>query len=780
MDPPSDAEAGANAPSPTPPPNSTKETSACIASPEQSHRLDKTEVTIDAGADIESTRPASADDRSGSNLRDIGTTQVPTESTQHAQNISDAQTSPPNISAGEQSKALTTHKNNTSSATKETKPAADIHGITALIPPAIPTQQDVNTPLTLHLAPGFLGSVNINGVIFTQAQADCMARHMAAEHSRILTDIRSKVADQIDAAIFHTQAHFGRAVHQLLCVPVKRQEKIQMFDGTTFDPNPPGLKYPDELAVDLRKAGENVSLKLSSLGELITEAKHPPYHISREMIHKALQPRNLNGSSDFLENLHRLYIEEPSDGLRLTPLPAEELGKDWAVTSKPPTRLASQTGTNATPSSAIKHDPDNERHPPKHRSSVSGGKAQNGSLHPDMKETSKKKKSDTSKAQKWRENPKNCVSVYLEATEEDIARTYQSFWGQQTWESEGYILPAEAVIFSELPEGPEKDQFKNKPAKYCTTNHGSGWLVIVASDVRNCNECQHSTKWMTIAGVYLPPSHRCHILRRNWSINADGDVLNENQKLAASVNNITNLMRRGKQVWQPGQKYTRVDIGTPDHIRVAFRSGKLANMTFANPDRWLKKADGKIKHKIKFDKKSRAWQIGGRNTAQFLECDGDDHKTLANFHAQRMQEVWDCAGFGGDELEKTLVKLLKYLDELEAAGNIPAGSFNQKTDWLTRDDADEFRNRGSLERLIIHLGGQVPKSRKEESSERKAQGLSQKKAQSKKAKDEAVTIKKRQADSEAYAKNAKKIKEEKVEDFEEDDFGFYGFDVGML
>ncbi|EAT77943.2 hypothetical protein HBH56_178850 [Parastagonospora nodorum] len=619
--------------------------------------------------------------------------------------------------------------------------------------PVTPATSSSASPLTLQTASAqpVVENTVIQGIHFSNEQANSIAQHIAAEKLAWLSKIKDHVSDRIDTAIFSAEAHFASAIHQLQQIPAKRQDMIRLYGGASFDPNPPGIKYPDELAQDLQKASKDICSGLSSLGEMMTEKKHPSYNISRALVHRALQSTGTAGPAAFEAELHQLYIEEHSASDRLTPLTTQINDEDWAVVSKPPIRLPFPAEQNTTQAAGnIKVEVEGPR----------SAKSKTASSTTPSAKPTPKKKADSNMKQTWRDNPKNGVIVYLEASEQDIVRTLQSFWGRQMWESEGYILPPGTIFYAGMSEGPEKNFYKEKSAKYCSTSHGTGWLVIVPYDVRNCNECQHSKKFLSV-NAYLPPGNRYYILRRGWSINSEGDVLDTKKNLASPINNISRLTLMGRTVWQSESEFTRTDIGIPQHIDKAYREGALSKLSLANVDRWLNLNDkGKPKYKVTFDRGSRKWDIGSaRRVIPMQSSDKNDKKSLVTFHAERMREVWDFTGFGDEELEKVLGKMLDTVDDLQCAEKIPE-SFDTRTHWFTREDAEEFRNRGSLERLITHLGGSVPKSRKVESQDQKA---AKKRVTTGIAKQSEAS-QKRKAATETFEQNEKKIKLEKDEE----------------
>lgn len=221
--------------------------------------------------------------------------------------------------------------------------------------------------------------------------------------------------------------------------------------------------------------------------------------------------------------------------------------------------------------------------------------------------------------------------------------------------------------------------------------------------------------------------------------------------MPAPVNNVNNLTMIGTSVWQYGLEFTRTDLGIPQHIKEAYRSGTVAELNISDTDRWLlKNTKGKATHNIKFPRRSRQWAFpADRKFDKFQKAPSSDKNNLVTFHAERMREVWDFAGFEDGELEKLLGSMLNYTSDLTESKHIPEKSFEVRSHWFTRDDAEEFRNCGSLERLLSHLGGSIPKNKKVESQDRKANNRKEKQE-----------VAKRKAASDTFQKNAKKIKTE--------------------
>lgn len=71
--------------------------------------------------------------------------------------------------------------------------------------------------------------------------------------------------------------------------------------------------------------------------------------------------------------------------------------------------------------------------------------------------------------------------------------------------------------------------------------------------------------------------------------------------MPAPVNNVNNLTMIGTSVWQYGLEFTRTDLGIPQHIKEAYRSGTVAELNISDTDRWLlKTTKGKATQNIKF------------------------------------------------------------------------------------------------------------------------------------------------------------------------------------
>ncbi|KAH6451087.1 hypothetical protein HBI57_173180 [Parastagonospora nodorum] len=546
------------------------------------------------------------------------------------------------------------------------------------------------------------GHIIIGETRYEAEQAAAIQQYIENEKSKWLSGMKKQVGLQFDDALFRVESYIGAAIRHILLVPVRRQPEFIQFGGQSFDPNPPDWKDPEEVAESLREVGKDICTKLSSLGELITDKKHPFYNIPAHLIEYSLQWNNF-GPSNFHDKLRRLYEEEDTEN-RHAHLPADRK-KQWHVFSDLPDRKPVHG------------------HAEPEEDTISTSKAK-GKRPVDQNlistKASTKAKKDQNPKQTWRENPKNGVVIYLEATEDDIVRTHRSFWGQQHWESEGWIIPPDAIFIAEMEEGTLKEYYKQNAAKYCTTCHGTGWLVIAYHDVGNCNECQHGNKFVTI-DIYIPPGRRYYTLRRGWSINDNGDVLDTAMKLAAPKNNVGKLHVYGKQVWESGTTYTRANIGTPRHISEAYRKGTLRTLKLNSFDRWLLKDDkNKVKYKMAFEVHSRAFELPKKKNKILNEWDGQKPKTLAEFHAVRMHEVWDFAGFADNEVEFLLAKMLKAVERLGKDGNILESAFDTHKDWFTREDVEEFRSCTSLERLVLHLGGTVPGSRRKESAAKRA------------------------------------------------------------
>jgi hypothetical protein len=89
----------------------------------------------------------------------------------------------------------------------------------------------------------------------------------------------------------------------------------------------------------------------------------------------------------------------------------------------------------------------------------------------------------------------------------------------QQWRLEGWNIPPQAIVIKYKPETTQEEHHKKLPAKYCVTGYGTGWLVIVAYDVKSY-ECQHGRFQVIV--VHLPPGQQYYMLKGGWSIKEAG------------------------------------------------------------------------------------------------------------------------------------------------------------------------------------------------------------------------------------------------------------------
>jgi hypothetical protein len=323
--------------------------------------------------------------------------------------------------------------------------------------------------------------------------------------------------DRLEAVIFHVEAILGAAQHFVLNMPYRKLPLAEKFDGSTFDPNPPGSLDPTEVSQILAALKNESGGQLRSIYRDFTGRMSAPYDIPTKLISKALTRQ---GAESYTEKIRLQYFAEYAmDPEMKSLLPEVGTPMDHNLSAPPPyRRLAVQPDQEEDVQPIIKVEPATivkgelattvKAAAP---GSTSGGPA---------KSSSTRKKIDMfTKRQKYRHN--NRVLVILEASDIDIVRTHRTFMGRTLWSAKGFVWPEICMFPSDV--SPESWAWMStKLARYCPALHQSGYLVLVSGDINNCHECDHQN--LIAVDVYLPAKSRINILQRGYGVNEEDQL----------------------------------------------------------------------------------------------------------------------------------------------------------------------------------------------------------------------------------------------------------------
>ena len=112
----------------------------------------------------------------------------------------------------------------------------------------------------------------------------CSNAGLAADQARL----NDKVGDQIQNAIFNIEAMFGVAIYHLQLVPAQRLPAMSRYDGSSYDPNPPDVLYPNEVASKLTAIANETGGMLATMAASITGRKHSQYDIPAKLMSAAM------------------------------------------------------------------------------------------------------------------------------------------------------------------------------------------------------------------------------------------------------------------------------------------------------------------------------------------------------------------------------------------------------------------------------------------------------------------------------------------------------------
>ena len=200
----------------------------------------------------------------------------------------------------------------------------------------------------------------------------------------------------------------------------------------------------------------------------------------------------------------------------------------------------------------------------------------------------------TKDAAKGRKAAKKNAFYLLDVSNAQVKKSAQL--ESDLYKSMGFLVPPTS-----------QDLVIGEAAKVCNTEHGTGWIVVLAHDVQQCPECKQ-TKNFTPLNFSLKSKAKVYQLRPGKGIDEDGFIIDGNgSRLEDDTqfgNNIEHFLGGiGEDVWQKGTVYQKKK---PDAYIV--KNGRLTlvraekKMT-STPVKSRGKAAGRAKgrHKIVVD-----------------------------------------------------------------------------------------------------------------------------------------------------------------------------------
>jgi hypothetical protein len=309
--------------------------------------------------------------------------------------------------------------------------------------------------------------------------------------------------------------------------------------------------------------------------------------------------------------------------------------------------------------------------------------------------------------QNYRASPKNGVYIYLEATEQDIARAHKTPDGRKLWAAKGIFWPP-GTIFDEG----NSSMVAQGLAKYCKNIH-TPWCVLVSGDVGNCNECDHQD-FITV-DIYLPLQTRAHFLRWDCGVNEKGELctIDGFSKALSPVpqpNLLTGLrVASDPAFWSLGQTFVRSRTETPSYILKAYGTGEIdkiiakGSKSISDPS-IRKKSNGKPVLVPKFKQGTRHFENGGCLKAAIqTNKDLADFPETKNFHIQRMKHIWDFSDLSEKAFDTLVGNMIKKVQEYYTLDLLQPAQFDIDSHWFTRKDVDEFNRARALSTLLLEV-----------------------------------------------------------------------------
>jgi hypothetical protein len=504
---------------------------------------------------------------------------------------------------------------------------------------------------------------------------------------------------EVEAGLATASLHIGQ-------IPLTRQPLIELMGGSTFDPNPPHARYPQEVIADLRSISRHIRDVIAKVNDEICDDALRPCDISRRMAASAmLQP----GDHSHAIKIGLQYQLALSDDPTMAPLPSTmgPLPDDHGVDSQvldnsqlphgvaaPDINVESWAGSNTTP---IKQSPQDRAQPAKIKKEKALSKPQ------------KAPEEVAFASQKYRMN--NHCTHLLEASELDMLRAAQTVTCANAYNSHGVFLPKDATLYRDADENTRLQGM----AKFCSSDHPQlPWIVVVSGDVGNCPMCNHQR--FVELDMFLRPGTKLFILKRGYGVDTDNVVCkyNKQTKELEPVPQPCHLnaavVECDRAIWEEGKEFVRMMQLMPNANMENVAAGKGPQKyreaaSKKNPDLWLQRGAGnKIKCSPEFKGRTLVNEKSvGRGLKSLDEMMTDDAQ-LAQFHENRLRKFWDLDCYEDKVVKKAIKGMIAKVRDYEADEKVRL-KFNLYKDWFTRDDLVDYLHSKTMNSLLVAITG---------------------------------------------------------------------------
>jgi len=488
--------------------------------------------------------------------------------------------------------------------------------------------------------------------------------------------------------MFVVDANLSAAQHYIMSIPYRRMPAVQNYDGSTFDPNPIGSCDPAEVSDIITAIKDDTSGHLSQL----LGSNLPAYSIPAKLVSKAMTRADGDTYADKIRKEYDdQYQADPTMRSMLT-----EVGKVLDCNfgrPPPPHRQAVVEQTVVKTEHPAQKPTPPATATPKPRRRAANQKSATEKLE---------------KAMKYRTNKKNNVSVILEATPLDIARTHRTEMGRRYWGAKGLIWPVGSLTAEDVTP----DEWANMSAnlaKFCPHKHASGWLVLVSGDLTTCHECQHRD--LELVDIYLPMRTRINILARGFGINNKGQLFNiiGAEPQLPQPNSIIGLTNMSPGMWAVGTEKTfrRTPLPVPKDILDAVPRGKIEDVykiyvkQGGPTDIFLKEGV-----RPKFNKRKLESRIKN-DFMSFTPGHFSNSGGHEDFIIARLKHFWDMSYYSDHELKTAATKMIARVEELYESKHLSKIDFDHTRHWFVRQDIVDILSSGTLEGLLIEVSGQT-------------------------------------------------------------------------